>query len=72
MALREKDLACGRFYESRAYTSNVTGIFSPNEITCRLSHVIGALKVCAHGANGAEVKKVGFLYAVADSVAAPC
>jgi hypothetical protein len=30
MALREKDLACGRFYESRAYTSNVTGIFSPN------------------------------------------
>jgi hypothetical protein len=30
--------------------------------------VIGTLKVCAYGANGAEVKKVGFLHAVADSV----
>jgi hypothetical protein len=43
-----------------------------SHLTCRLSHVIGALKVCAYGANGAEVKKVGFLHAVADSVAAPC
>src|SRR5918994_3901399 len=43
-----------------------------SHLTCRLSHVIGALKVCAYGANGAEVKKVGFLHAIADSVAAPC
>jgi hypothetical protein len=41
-------------------------------LTRRLSHVIGALKVCAYGANGDEVEKVGFLHAVADSVASPC